>query len=41
MYFFKGLTGEYLCEVTTAPTFFAMVETANMTVIGDNCCFNR
>ena len=33
-----GLTGEYLCEVTVAPTFFAMVETANMTVIGKHSC---
>ena len=28
------LTGTYLCEVTVTPTFFALAETANMTVIG-------
>ena len=28
------LTGTYLCEVTVTPTFFAMAESANMTVIG-------
>jgi len=27
------LTGTYLCEVTVTPTFFALAETANMTVI--------
>jgi len=27
------LTGTYLCEVTVTPTFFAMAESANMTVI--------
>ena len=29
------LTGTYLCEVTVTPTFFAMAESANMTVIGE------
>ena len=28
------LTGTYLCEVTVTPTFFALAESANMTVIG-------
>ena len=28
------LSGTYLCEVTVTPTFFALAETANMTVIG-------
>ena len=28
------LTGSYLCEVTVTPTFFALAEAANMTVIG-------
>ena len=30
------LTGTYLCEVTVTPTFFAMAESANMTVIGES-----
>ena len=29
------LSGVYLCEVTVTNTFFAMAETANMTVIGE------
>ncbi|XP_023323490.1 uncharacterized protein LOC111697621 [Eurytemora carolleeae] len=29
----SSLSGEYLCEVTVTPTYFAMAETANMTVI--------
>ena len=29
-----GLTGQYLCEVTMTPTYFALAEAANMTVIG-------
>ena len=29
------LTGVYLCEVTITPTFYAMAESANMTVIGE------
>ena len=29
------LTGSYLCEVTVTPTFFALAESANMTVIGE------
>ncbi len=28
------LSGSYLCEVTVTPTFFALAEAANMTVIG-------
>ena len=28
------LTGTYLCEVTVTPTFFALAESANMTIIG-------
>ena len=28
------LTGSYLCEVTVTPTFFALAESANMTIIG-------
>ena len=28
-------SGTYLCEVTVTPTFFALAETANMTVIGN------
>ena len=30
------LTGTYLCEVTVTPTFFALAESANMTVIGES-----
>ena len=29
------LTGTYLCEVTVSTTFFAMAESANMTIIGE------
>ena len=29
------LTGVYLCEVTITPTLYAMAESANMTVIGE------
>ena len=29
-----SLSGQYLCEVTVTPGYFAMAETANMTVIG-------
>ena len=29
------LTGTYLCEVTVTPTFFALAESANMTIIGE------
>ena len=36
----SSLTGEYLCEVTVTPTFFAMAETANMTVIGREQCIH-
>ena len=32
------LSGSYLCEVTVTPTFFALAEAANMTVIGENNC---
>ncbi len=28
------MSGSYLCEVTVTPTFFALAEAANMTVIG-------
>ncbi len=29
-----SLTGQYLCEVTMTPTYFALAEAANMTIIG-------
>ena len=34
------LTGTYLCEVTVTPTFFALAESANMTVIGKSSIKN-
>jgi hypothetical protein len=30
------LSGSYLCEVTVTPTYFALAESANMTVIGQH-----
>ena len=33
-YYQYSNSGTYLCEVTVTPTFFALAETANMTVIG-------
>ena len=35
-----SLSGQYLCEVTVTPGYFAMAETANMTVIGKKLEFN-
>ena len=34
------LTGTYLCEVTVTPTFFALAESANMTIIGETFSMN-
>ncbi len=37
----SSLSGSYLCEVTVTPTFFALAEAANMTVIGEGRMVGR
>lgn len=32
------LSGTYMCEVTVTPDYFALMEYANMTVIGESSC---
>jgi hypothetical protein len=35
-----NFSGTYLCEVTVTPSYFALMQYANMTVIGE-CCKGR
>ena len=32
-----NFSGTYLCEVTVTPSYFALMQYANMTVIGEYC----